>query len=189
MSEEGGFGCSSSDIKSLSLSLFPVYQRVPRHKQAALHQLRRQHAVGAAVKGHEPLDVLHVLSLGWNLQCVAKPDGYNFYQKSQRLAILEFFRAMDSSEDWEEKKDAEKGNRYAPVFGILQLDQLLTGETGLDHDPLQLHTVGVRGSISMWIVLSLSLSCPRSRRWASHRGSISRTSVRWLRNAPSWLFS
>ena len=78
MSEEGGFGCSSSDIKSLSLSLFPVYQRVPRHKQAALHQLRRQHAVGAAVKGHEPLDVLHVLSLGWNLQCVAKPDGYDW---------------------------------------------------------------------------------------------------------------
>ena len=148
MSEEGGFGCSRSDIKSLSLSLSPVYQRVPRHKQAALHQLRRQHAVGAAVKGHEPLDVLHVLSLGWNLQCVAKPDGYNFYQTSQRLAILEFFRAMDSSEDWEEKKDAEKGNRYAPVFGILQLDQLLTGETGVDHDPLQLHTVGVRGSIS-----------------------------------------
>jgi hypothetical protein len=64
------------------------------------------------------------------------------------LAILEFFRAIDSSEDWEEKKDAEKGNRYAPVFGILQLDQLLTGETGVDHDPLQLHTVGVRGSIS-----------------------------------------
>jgi hypothetical protein len=33
-----------------------------------------------------------------------------------RLAILEFTRAIDSSEDWEEKKDAEKRSRYAPVL-------------------------------------------------------------------------
>jgi hypothetical protein len=30
-----------------------------------------------------------------------RPDGYAVHQKSKRLAILEFTRAMDSSDDWE----------------------------------------------------------------------------------------
>jgi hypothetical protein len=38
------------------------------------------------------------------------------YIKSKRVAILEFTRAMDSSADWETKKDAEKRARYAPVL-------------------------------------------------------------------------
>ena len=40
-----------------------------------------------------------------------RPDGFTFHQKSKRVAILEFTRsiaAMDSSADWETKKDAEK---------------------------------------------------------------------------------
>ena len=37
-----------------------------------------------------------------------RPDGYAIHQKSKRLAILEFTRARDSSEDGEVKKDAEK---------------------------------------------------------------------------------
>ena len=45
-----------------------------------------------------------------------RPDGYALHHKSKRLAILEFTRAMDSSEDWEEKKDAEKRSRYAHVL-------------------------------------------------------------------------
>ena len=50
---------------------------------------------------------------------------------------------MDSSEGWEEKKDAEKRSRGS---GILQL---LAGDAGLDHDAVQLHGWGylVRGSI------------------------------------------
>jgi hypothetical protein len=47
-------------ISNLSLSLSPVYQRVPGHEQAAIHQHRRQHVVGAAVKGHEPIEDFHV---------------------------------------------------------------------------------------------------------------------------------
>ena len=36
-----------------------------------------------------------------------RPDGYAIHLKSKRLAILELgTRAMDYSEDWEEKKDA-----------------------------------------------------------------------------------
>jgi hypothetical protein len=47
-----------------------------------------------------------------------RPDGYAVHQKSKRLAILEFTSAMDSSEDWELEKDAEKRNRYAPVMEL-----------------------------------------------------------------------
>jgi hypothetical protein len=42
-----------------------------------------------------------------------RPDGYAIHQKSKRLAILEFTIAMDSSEDLENKKDAEKRARFA----------------------------------------------------------------------------
>ena len=73
-----------------------------------------------------------------------RPDSYAIHQKGKRLAILEFTRAMDSSEDWEEKKDAEKRSRYAPVLEILQL---LAGEAGVDYEPVKLHG-WVRGSFS-----------------------------------------
>ena len=43
-----------------------------------------------------------------------RPDGFALHQKSKRVAILEFTRAMDSSADWETKKDAEK--HRAPVL-------------------------------------------------------------------------
>jgi len=47
---------------------------------------------------------------------ITHPDGYAVHQKSKRLAILEFTRAMDSSDDWELQKDGEKRKRYAPVL-------------------------------------------------------------------------
>jgi hypothetical protein len=37
-----------------------------------------------------------------------RPDGFAIHQKSKRVVILEFRRAMDSLDDWEVKKDAEK---------------------------------------------------------------------------------
>jgi hypothetical protein len=45
-----------------------------------------------------------------------RPDGFAIHQKSKRLAILEFTRDMDSLDDWEARKDAEKRARYAPVL-------------------------------------------------------------------------
>jgi hypothetical protein len=60
------------------------------------------------------------------------------------VAILEFTRAMDSSVDWEEKKDAEKRARYAPV-----LDFFNSLSENLGWKLMQFNfTVGVRGSIS-----------------------------------------
>jgi len=73
-----------------------------------------------------------------------RPDGFAVHQKSKRAAILEFTRAMDSSVDWEEKKDAEKRARYAPV-----LDFFNSLSENLGWKLIQFNfTVGVRGSIS-----------------------------------------
>ncbi len=71
-------------------------------------------------------------------------DGFAFHQKSKRIAILEFTSAMDSSEDWETNKDAEKRARYAPVLDFFNSLPENQGWT-----LLQLNfTVWVRGSIS-----------------------------------------
>jgi hypothetical protein len=60
------------------------------------------------------------------------------------VAILEFTRAMDSSVDWEAKKDAEKRARYAPVLGFFNSLPENLGWTLMQFN----FTVGVRGSIS-----------------------------------------
>ncbi len=73
-----------------------------------------------------------------------RPDGFAFHQKSKRVAILEFTRTMDSSAEWETKKDAEKRARYAPVLDFFNSLPENQGWT-----LLQLNfNVGVRGSIS-----------------------------------------
>ncbi len=72
-----------------------------------------------------------------------RPDGFAIHQKSKRVAILEFNRAMDSSDDWEARKDAEKRARYAPVLDFFSLPEK-QGWTLLQF----IFTVGVRGSIS-----------------------------------------
>jgi hypothetical protein len=73
-----------------------------------------------------------------------RPDGYALHHKTKRLAILEFTRAIDSSDDWEEKKDSEKRNRYAPVLDFFNSLQEREGWTMTQFN----FTVGVRGSIS-----------------------------------------
>jgi hypothetical protein len=85
------------------------------------------------------------------------PDGYAIHLKSKRLAILEFTRAMDSSEDWEEKKDAEKRSRYAPVlefFNSLRERQGWTSSTS---------RWGFADRSPMWIALNRSPSCLHER--------------------------
>jgi hypothetical protein len=73
-----------------------------------------------------------------------RPDGYAIHQKSNRLAIPEFTRAMDSLEDWESKKDAEKRDRYAPVLEFFNSLPERQAWSLLQFN----FTVGVRGSIS-----------------------------------------
>jgi hypothetical protein len=73
-----------------------------------------------------------------------RPDDDAFHQKRKRVVILEFTRAMDSSEDWETEKDAETWVRYAPV---LEFFNSLPENHGWTLLQLKF-TVGVRGSIS-----------------------------------------
>ena len=73
-----------------------------------------------------------------------RPDGYAVHQKSKRLAILEFTRAMDSSDDWELQKDAEKRKRYDPVLEFFNSLPYRQGWSLLQFN----FTVGVRVSIS-----------------------------------------
>ena len=73
-----------------------------------------------------------------------RPDGFALHQKLKRVAILEFTSAMDSSVDWEAKKDAEKRARYAPVLDFFNSLPENQGWTLMQFN----FTVGVRGSIS-----------------------------------------
>jgi len=70
------------------------------------------------------------------------------HQKSQRFAILVFTRAMDSSEEREEKKFAGKRSRYAPVLDFFNSVQKTQGWTMIQTCFQFNFTVGVRGSIS-----------------------------------------
>ena len=60
------------------------------------------------------------------------------------MTILEFTRAIDSSVDWETKKDAEKRARYAPVLDFFNSLPENQGWTLLQFN----FTVEVRGPIS-----------------------------------------
>ena len=62
-----------------------------------------------------------------------RPDGYALHHKSKRLSILEFNRAVDSSEDWGRKEGCRKKELTRTHSGVLQLP---AGEGGLDHDPV-----------------------------------------------------
>jgi hypothetical protein len=77
-----------------------------------------------------------------------RADGFASHQKSKRVAILEFTRAMDSSVDWEAKKDAEKRARYAPVLDFFNSLPENLGWTLMLRQMQFNFTVGVRGSIS-----------------------------------------
>ena len=65
------------------------------------------------------------------------------------LAILEFTRAMDSSEDLGGKERCRKKEPVCTCSGILQL---LAGDAGLDHDAVQLHGWGYLVRVSIFNV-------------------------------------
>jgi len=82
-----------------------------------------------------------------------RPDGYAVHQKSKRLAILEFTRAMDSSDDWELQKDAEKRKRYAPVLEFLTRYQ--TDRVGLYYSSISQSGFVARSQLRIGLILSL----------------------------------
>ena len=86
------------------------------------------------------------------------------HQKSKRVAILEFTRAMDS-DDWETKKDAEKRARYAPVLDFFNSLPKLQN-TASNDPPFSITRQwlnSTRKARKSYSLLSLSLSPSLSR--------------------------
>ena len=47
-----------------------------------------------------------------------RPDGVVFDETTKKVCLLEFTRAMDAREDWEERKDLEKSKRYSLILAF-----------------------------------------------------------------------
>ncbi len=101
-------------------------------------------------------------------------DGFALHQKSKRVAILEFTRAMDSSVDWEAKKDAEKRARYAPVLDFFNSLPENLGWTLMQFN----FTAESEARSPMSTGLSPSPSYPRLGPWASPRSPTSKKYAR-----------
>jgi len=48
-----------------------------------------------------------------------RPDGLAFDKGKQLQVLLEYTRAMDTNEDWAEKKEQEKNHRYSSLLGFI----------------------------------------------------------------------
>jgi len=48
-----------------------------------------------------------------------RPDGLSFDKEKKLYAFLEYTRAMDTNEDWAEKKEQEKNDRYCSHLGFI----------------------------------------------------------------------
>jgi len=50
---------------------------------------------------------------------VLRPDGLPFDMEETLCVFLEYARAMDTNEDWAEKKEQEKNDRYSSILGFI----------------------------------------------------------------------
>ena len=48
-----------------------------------------------------------------------RPDGLAFDKEEKLCVFLEYTRAMDTNEDWAEKKEQEKNDRYSSHLGFI----------------------------------------------------------------------
>jgi len=48
-----------------------------------------------------------------------RPDGLVFDKEKKLCVFLEYTRAMDTNEDWAEKKEQEKSDRYSSHLGFI----------------------------------------------------------------------
>ena len=48
-----------------------------------------------------------------------RPDGLAFDKEKKLCVFLEYTRAMDNNEDWAEKKEQEKNDRYCSHLGFI----------------------------------------------------------------------
>jgi len=48
-----------------------------------------------------------------------RPDGLAFDKEEKLCVFLEYTRAMDTNEDWAERKEQEKNDRYSSLLGFI----------------------------------------------------------------------
>ena len=48
-----------------------------------------------------------------------RPDGVAFDETKKKVCLLEFTRAMDAREEWEERKERDKTKRYAQILTFI----------------------------------------------------------------------
>ena len=71
-----------------------------------------------------------------------RPDGLAFDKEKKLCIFLEYTRAMDTNEDWAEKKEQEKNDRYSSLGFINHLSH--RGKSGWKASQTNF-TTGVRG--------------------------------------------
>ena len=73
-----------------------------------------------------------------------RPDGVAFDETKKKVCLLEITRAMDASEEWEERKERDKTKRYAQILTFMNDPS----QGGPKWEESQINfTVGVRGTI------------------------------------------
>jgi len=75
-----------------------------------------------------------------------RPDGLAFDKEKKLCVFLEYTRAMDTNEDWAEKKEQEKKNRYSSHLGFI--NHLSHREKSGWKASQTNFTTGVRGSLN-----------------------------------------
>jgi len=74
-----------------------------------------------------------------------RPDGLAFDKEKKLCVLLEYTRAMDTNEDWAEKKEQEKNDRYSSLLGFI--NHLSHREKSGWKASQTNFTTGVRGSL------------------------------------------
>ena len=74
-----------------------------------------------------------------------RPDGLAFDKEKKLCVLLEHTRAMDTVEDWAERKELEKNERYGPLIGFI--NHLSHREKSGWKASQTNFTTGVRGSL------------------------------------------
>jgi len=74
-----------------------------------------------------------------------RPDGLAFDKEKKLCVFLEYTRAMDTNEDWAEKKEQEENDRYSSHLGFI--NHLSNREKSGWKTSQTSFTTGVRGSL------------------------------------------
>ena len=72
-----------------------------------------------------------------------RPDGLAFDKEEKQCFFLEYTRAMDTTEDWAERKEQEKNDKYSSLLVFIN---------HLSHREKSSHAQGVHIAIYHWVI-------------------------------------